>query len=127
MRRLLAAFALIPFLVLPAQAEGLRLLMVEQPGCIYCARWDAEVGDAYALTPEGQAAPLLRHRLRAALPYGVTLTRPAVFTPTFILLDAQGQETGRIEGYPGEDFFWGLLGRLLEDAAVPAPGTTSSG
>ncbi|MFN6978221.1 MAG: thioredoxin family protein, partial [Gemmobacter sp.] len=90
MRRLLAAFALIPFLVLPAQAEGLRLLMVEQPGCIYCARWDAEVGDAYALTPEGQAAPLLRHRLRAALPDGVTLTRPAVFTPTFILLDAQG-------------------------------------
>jgi len=24
---------------------------------------------------------------------------------------------GRIEGYPGEDFFWGLLARLLEKAS----------
>ena len=35
-----------------------------------------------------------------------------VFTPTFILV-ADGREAGRIEGYPGEDFFWGLLAKML--------------
>ena len=33
--------------------------------------------------------------------------------PTFVLVE-DGRELGRIEGYPGEDFFWGLLGKLLE-------------
>lgn len=36
-----------------------------------------------------------------------------MYTPTFILLE-DGQEVGRIEGYPGEGFFWGLLGKMLE-------------
>ena len=30
-----------------------------------------------------------------------------------------GNEVSRIEGYPGEDFFWGLLGRMLSDAKIP--------
>jgi len=25
-----------------------------------------------------------------------------------------GTEIGRIEGYPGEDFFWGLLTQMME-------------
>jgi hypothetical protein len=37
-----------------------------------------------------------------------------LFTPTFVLIN-NGQEQARIEGYPGEDFFWPLLTRLLED------------
>ncbi|MBL3206218.1 thioredoxin family protein, partial [Klebsiella pneumoniae] len=35
------------------------------------------------------------------------------YTPTFILVDG-GREIGRIEGYPGADFFWGLLERLAQ-------------
>jgi hypothetical protein len=103
-----------------AQAQDLRLVMVEQAGCIYCARWDAEVGDAYHLTPEGQAAPLQRLKLREGLPKGITFDRKAVFTPTFVLI-RDGQEINRLEGYPGEDFFWGLLGRMLTDAGVILP------
>lgn len=110
---LLAAF----LAALPAAvaAGELRLLMVEQAGCAWCLRWHAEIGDAYPLTDEGRAAPLLRTDLRAPLPDGVTLARPALFTPTFILLDG-GAEIGRIEGYPGEDFFWPMLGGLLDGA-----------
>ncbi len=37
----------------------------------------------------------------------------AQYIPTFVLID-EGKEVGRIEGYPGEDFFWGMLGKLLE-------------
>lgn len=95
-----------------AQAE-VELVMVEEPGCIYCARWNAEVGDAYALTPEGRAAPLRRVELDA-IPDDLTLTALILLTPTFILVDDDGQELARLVGYPGEDFFWGLLGQMLQ-------------
>jgi hypothetical protein len=39
------------------------------------------------------------------------------FTPTFVLL-VDGVERNRIEGYPGEDFFWGLLGRMLDQEGI---------
>ncbi|RGP37115.1 thioredoxin family protein [Pseudotabrizicola alkalilacus] len=107
---LLGAFA-----VQPAAAAELRLLMIEQPGCVYCIRWDAEIAPQYPVTDEGKAAPLTRMQLRDEVPEDITLLRSAAFTPTFVLL-ADGHETGRIEGYPGEDFFWPLLARLIRDA-----------
>ena len=98
--------------------------MVEQRGCVYCIRWHAEVAPEYPITPEGRFAPLRVVDLRD-LPDDLALTRRPVFTPTFILT-RDGHEVARIEGYPGEDFFWGLLGRMLDDAAPPwaaaAPG-----
>ncbi len=100
-----------------ALAQGLTLYMVEQPGCIYCARWNEEVGDAYHLTTEGKAAPLARVDLRGLPPEGVTFARKAVFTPTFVLVQ-NGKELDRIEGYPGEDFFYGLLGVMLKNAGA---------
>ena len=103
-----------------ALAQDLTLYMVEQPGCLYCARWDAEVGDAYHKTTEGALAPLVRVQLRDPLPEGLAFARKAVFTPTFVLV-RNGQELERIEGYPGEDFFYGMLGVMLENAG-PAPG-----
>lgn len=98
-----------------AQAQGLQLAMIEQPGCIYCARWHEEVGPEYPRTAEGIAAPLLQLQLREPLPDGVTLRAPPVFTPTFILL-RDGTELSRIEGYPGEDFFWPLLAQMIAAA-----------
>lgn len=98
-----------------AFAAELELVMVEQPGCIYCARWNDEVAPEYPVTDEGKAAPLRRVQLRAPLPDDITLAAPAVYTPTFILL-ADGVEQGRIEGYPGEDFFWPLLAGMIATA-----------
>ena len=91
--------------------------MFEQPGCIYCAQWNAEVGPEYPLTEEGKAAPLRRLQLRDPLPDGLTLVSQPVFTPTFVLMQ-DGVETSRIEGYPGEDFFWPLLGDMIEKAGA---------
>lgn len=96
----------------PAAAQT-RLLMLEQSGCEWCAAWDAEVGPVYARTEEGRRAPLIRHDIFEPLPGHISLERRARYTPTFVLLE-DGQEVGRIEGYPGEDFFYGLLQRLLE-------------
>lgn len=99
----------------PARAE-MQLLMFEEPGCVWCARWNADVGGEYPITPEGQAAPLVRLQLRDPLPADLTLTSRPRYTPTFVVV-RDGAEIGRIEGYPGEDFFWGLLGRILEQEA----------
>lgn len=107
------AILLSGFTLCPAAAFAeTRLMMVEQAGCIYCMAWHAEVGQEYPITAEGIAAPLLRQDLRARLPAGVSLLTPAIFTPTFILL-VDGQERGRIEGYPSEDFFWPLLANMI--------------
>ena len=106
------------FVALPALGGAeTRLLMAEEQGCPWCARWNSEVGDAYDRTAEGRAAPLLRFDIHGDPPPGVTLARGVYFTPTFILV-RDGTEVSRMEGYPGEDFFWGLLNRMLEDAAV---------
>lgn len=92
------------------------LLMAEEDGCYWCAQWNAEIAAKYSQTPEGQAAPLRRYELYRETP-DVDFARRVRFTPTFILV-RDGAELGRIEGYPGEDFFWGLLGRLLDEASI---------
>ncbi len=47
------------------------------------------------------------------LPPDLCLHRTERLTPLFVLID-RGREIGRIRGYPGEDYFWGLLGVLME-------------
>lgn len=95
-----------------ARAES-RLLMLEEPGCMWCKRWNEEVGVIYHKTDEGRRAPLIRADIRDKLPEGMSLKSRAQFTPTFVLLQ-DGHEIGRLEGYPGEAFFWGMLGELLK-------------
>ena len=100
------------------------LVIVEQHGCVYCERWNAEIAPAYPKTAEGKFAPLVRADLREGPPDGVTYTRRVVFTPTFVLIE-NGQEQARIEGYPGEDFFWPLLTQMLTENTEFAPGAAS--
>ena len=79
-----------------------------------------ERGDCSDLsqTPEGRAAPLQRLDVHDAPPDALQFARSLHFTPTFVLM-VDGVEASRIEGYPGEDFFWGLLGQMLIAADVP--------
>lgn len=92
----------------------LTMAMFEQSGCAYCIMWDNEIGPIYPKTPEGQLAPLHKINLTATPPADWVLDNKPVFTPTFVLL-RDGVEIDRLEGYPGEDFFWGLIGRMLRD------------
>lgn len=102
-------------LLLPAGAHAeLRLLMGEQAGCAWCARWQKDIGPIYPKTAAGKIAPLWIVDIRQPMPDGITLARPITFTPTFVLLE-DGSEVGRLEGYPGEDFFWGILEKTLQD------------
>lgn len=99
---------------LPVQAGTLELVMVEQPGCFYCAAWDAEIGPTYPKTEEGKTAPLRRIQLREPIPADLKLDAPPTVTPTFILVE-DGQERGRITGYPGDAFFWPMLSKMLAE------------
>ena len=97
------------------------LVMVEEKGCVWCARWNQEIAQIYPKTTEGRAAPLRRLDMQAARPDDLTFSRSLNFTPTFVLM-VDGKEVSRIEGYPGEDFFWGLLGQMLSDASIDVSG-----
>jgi thioredoxin-related protein len=98
-------------------AAAMELVMFRQAGCPWCAAWDREVGPIYPKTEFGRRVPVRFVDLgRARDTAG--LKSPVRFTPTFVVFD-DGREIGRIEGYPGQDFFWGLLENL-----VPKPAAT---
>jgi len=113
LKPILLAMSFLVMSALTAQAET-RLIMFNSIGCSYCAQWEHEIGPVYKLTDEGKLAPLTRVNVQSGLPVGVTLARRAVYTPTFVLLSDE-VEVSRIEGYPGEAFFWGLLEKMLMD------------
>ena len=104
------------FLAGPLAAQT-TLMMAEEPGCMWCARWNSEISAIYPKTGEGAVAPLRRINIQDPLPADIELARRVNFTPTFVLL-VDGVERNRIEGYPGEDFFWGLLGRMLDQEGI---------
>ena len=127
MMAMLAAAGLAALVAPDARAQGaglpdpagLRLVMVEEAGCVWCARWDEEIAPAYPRSAEGRRAPLLRMPIAEAPEPGYVFDAPVVYTPTFVLT-LDGREQGRIEGYPGPDFFWGLLDALLADLPAAA-------
>jgi thioredoxin-related protein len=108
------AFALALLSGHAAAAEQV-LVMVESPGCVWCARWRGEIGEAYPNTDEGRRAPLRVVDLSAGWPEDLADVAPDRVTPTFILV-RDGREVSRLRGYPGADFFWPMLGQMLDAA-----------
>lgn len=107
----------ITLFLLPAHAYAeTYLLMAEEDGCYWCAQWNKEIAPIYPKTAEGKAAPLRRYDLHGVQP-DVQFEKSVRFTPTFILID-NGVEKGRIEGYPGDEFFWGLMTMMLKQAKI---------
>ncbi|MBU1210317.1 MAG: hypothetical protein KJ587_03470 [Alphaproteobacteria bacterium] len=100
--------------------ESAQLVMMEEDGCSWCERWLQEIGGLYPNTPEGRMAPLRRVDVHGLLPRDLGFLKPSYFTPTFILVSS-GKEIGRIQGYPGEDFFWAMLGDLLAKLKPAGP------
>ena len=114
--------ALLLTLLLAPSAGAAELVMFEQKGCVWCQKFDREIAPAYDKTREGQRAPLRRLNIAQPAPSDLAFIRRERFTPVFVLVDA-GREIGRIRGYPGDIFFWGLLANLIErlDRGETAP------
>lgn len=113
-RAAIAAAALLSF----GPAQAAELLMLEQPGCVWCARFDAEIAPAWPKTTEGRIAPLRRIDITRSWPADLAHIQKERFTPTFVLLD-NGREIGRMRGYVGDEFFWYRIGELI--AQLPEP------
>lgn len=93
-------------------ATALELVMYRRAGCPWCAAWDRDIGPIYGKTEIGRRVPIRFADLDRESGPTINLKSPVRYTPTFVLVD-EAREIGRIEGYPGEDFFWGLLEQLL--------------
>lgn len=115
---LIGLLAVVPF----TGARAAELVMLDEEGCPWCELWREEVGEIYAKTSEGKLAPLRAIDIRDDLPADLDFLVKGGFTPTFILVDG-GREIGRIRGYPGESFFWGLFSVLIEK--LPQSGKSS--
>ena len=107
--RALSALCLLA--TLAGAANAAELVMFRREGCPWCAQWDRELGRIYPKTEIGHRAPLRMLDISQAGNASLRLRAPIHYTPTFVLVEG-GRELGRIEGYPGEAFFWGLLERL---------------
>ena len=97
-----------------------ELVMFDDPGCIWCRRWLAEIGPSYPNTEEGRLAPLRRIDIRDQKKAGIALARPVTATPTFVLVHEE-QEVGRLAGYAGSEFFYPQLGELLKKLPPQRP------
>lgn len=113
-RMSVAAVALGLSLAMPADGRAAELVMLSQPGCAWCARFEAEIAPGYPHTAEGRRAPLRRVDVSGPWPADLTAIAPERLTPTFILVADDGSEVARLRGYPGDHFFWPLLGEMLE-------------
>ena len=106
---------------LASRADAAELVMFEQRGCPFCAQFDAEIAPDYPRSAAGARAPLRRVDIYRSRDGGIAGLDPAVFTPTFVLIDG-GREVGRLVGYPGRRYFYAELQALIEKmpAAEPA-------
>jgi hypothetical protein len=111
--------ALCVFVVMASAADAAELVMFRRDGCPWCAKWDREIGPIYPKTEFGKRAPLRMINLDRHADAAI-VHRPIIYTPTFVLAE-NGKEIGRIEGYPGNDFFFARLEVLLAQAPQPAP------
>lgn len=94
-----------------ARAET-ELVMYEASDCPWCETWHSEVGSVFKRTTEARKISLRVVDVDDPTPDDLKHIQGIVYTPTFVVVD-DGKELGRILGYPGEDFFWGLLQVIL--------------
>jgi len=97
----------------PVSVKAAELVMFESEGCYWCETWREEVGVIYAKTGESKVLPLRRVDLDEDLPADLADVPSLYYTPTFVIME-NGNETARITGYPGEDFFWQFLDEIIE-------------
>jgi hypothetical protein len=103
-----AAPAPAPFDVTAAPAV---LVMIRDPGCPYCVRFEREAAPGYSASEDGKLAPLVRRYRHDA---DIAFIPRVVYSPTFVML-VRGREIGRIVGYGGSDIFWMQIAGLMDE------------
>lgn len=115
MQKITMKISIVIFIALTCMPHSLaaEMILFEQKACPWCERWEEEIGRIYNDTNEGKQAPVRRVDIHQPLPPDLIWLKTGVFTPTFVVID-KNKEIGRIRGYPGDSFFWGLLSQILD-------------
>jgi len=104
-------------LALAAQAQtplmAAQLVMFDSKYCPFCMQWKKDIGVFYYKTDEGRAAPLRPVDIDEERPKDLKNIKGIHYTPTFVLVDDNGREVGRIEGYNNDEFFFFRLDQLI--------------
>lgn len=109
----IAALGMFMWFLAPASTMAAELIMFEQQHCPWCEAWNEEIGGIYHKTAEGKRAPLRRVDIHGTIPEDLKGIKKGNFTPTFVLWH-EGKEISRLRGYPGDEFFWDLMGEMLD-------------
>lgn len=112
MSRIAVILAALAVIVITGPSHAAELLVLEQRGCEWCAQFEIEIGPIYAKTREGRVAPLRRIDIDRPWPSDVPAVEHLRYTPTFVLIDGD-KVVGRLEGYPGDNFFWPMIDDLI--------------
>ncbi len=106
-----------------APAKAGELLMFDSDGCPWCEAWLETIGAVYHLTDEARVLPLRIVDNDLPRPDDLEAVGPVIYTPTFVVFH-DGEERGRILGYPGEHFFWAFLQEFIRALQKgPDPGS----
>jgi hypothetical protein len=114
-RALIAGIATVlsaPTAFAASKRGDISLIMVDDPNCSYCRKFEAEIGGRYPKMAQGRFAPLFKVRRKSP---ELAQFNPVIYTPTFLLIRGT-DEVGRITGYPGADYFFAELDPLLAKA-----------
>ena len=123
---LLGLIGVMIFALMPPPARAAELVMFQQAGCPWCARFDRDIAPIYKKTEEGRRAPLRRVDIDKPLPPDLAFVQVERLTPLFVLVD-KGREIGRIRGYPGEESFWMQLAVLFQKLDAAGTGEKRAG
>lgn len=119
------AAAIAACLMSVAPANAAELLMYRSAGCPWCAAWDRQVGAVYSKTEIGRRIPVRFVAMDGTPRADVQLRSRVRYSPTFVLVE-DGREVARIEGYPGEAFFWERLEELSARLRTPSQSDISA-
>ncbi|MBF0358775.1 MAG: hypothetical protein HQL70_09215 [Magnetococcales bacterium] len=113
---IIPAVFLLAMVVFPSQAfaEPLgQVIYFKHDYCPWCRIFDDEVMGIFNKTKEGKEVPITKVDLKKDLDKFPVIAKTIHYVPTFVVLDREGKERGRIFGY-SRNFFWPNLEKIVK-------------
>ena len=89
-----------------------KLIMITDSSCIFCKRWERDIGQIYPKTDIAEKFPLTRIEFNSNQKEASYSFKNISGTPTFIFLKDE-VEIGRIEGFNDAEMFWWLVEDIM--------------
>lgn len=97
------------------KSADLELVVMEAPGCIYCAIFRRDVLPAYQSSERGKDVPIRFMDVNDAGVEALGLDQPVNIVPTFVIFK-RNKEIGRLPGYVGPEAFFHTINFLISTA-----------